>query len=395
MKKTLAAVAIMGAFAGSAMADVTVYGRLDTGLMFNQTKYTDSGSTFDITKDGWSMESGNYSSSRLGFKGVEKIGDDLTVGFVLETGIKSDTGLGFDGGFNREAQLSVTGKYGTLAVGRMGTIMSDSGSYGFAAAAMSPIGSGAVNFLGTGLFAGAQVEGDARFYNMITYQTPVMGGVQVSAQFGTSENENEFESYNDRYAALGVNYQAGALQMVAVAEYVNEDSETGEQDDMTTFNVGGNYDFGVAKVYAGAQYFKNADDAAGMIDILKTSKFEFAKAKYGQYYDDETIKGWMTDETDDAKGYSVTLGVSAPVMGGTACLGATYLDGEATISEDTSGPAKHDIKVWNVGASYEYPLSKQTYLYGIGGFTKYEAESVKGSGTVETFAAAVGIVHSF
>ena len=41
MKKTLAALAVLGAFAGSAMAtDVTLYGALDTGFEYIHTKTT-------------------------------------------------------------------------------------------------------------------------------------------------------------------------------------------------------------------------------------------------------------------------------------------------------------------------------------------------------------------
>ena len=39
MKKTLAALAVLGAFAGPAFAaDVTLYGRIDGGLQYNQNK---------------------------------------------------------------------------------------------------------------------------------------------------------------------------------------------------------------------------------------------------------------------------------------------------------------------------------------------------------------------
>ena len=39
MKKTLAAVAVLGAFAGSAFAaDVTLYGKVDMGLSYQNTK---------------------------------------------------------------------------------------------------------------------------------------------------------------------------------------------------------------------------------------------------------------------------------------------------------------------------------------------------------------------
>lgn len=41
MKKTLAALAVLGAFAGSAMAaDVTLYGAVDTGFEYKHTKTT-------------------------------------------------------------------------------------------------------------------------------------------------------------------------------------------------------------------------------------------------------------------------------------------------------------------------------------------------------------------
>ena len=50
MKKTLAAVAVLGAFAGSALAaDVTLYGRIDTGFNFS----SNSISVEDISHSLW------------------------------------------------------------------------------------------------------------------------------------------------------------------------------------------------------------------------------------------------------------------------------------------------------------------------------------------------------
>ena len=377
MKKTLAAVAIMGAFAGSAMADVTIYGRVDLGLMY--TEHTHVSDTLpNVKHDAVTMESGNYSASRIGFKGSEKIGDDLTVGFVYETGLAADDGTADKTFNNRESQVYVKGSFGTLAAGYMGTIMSDAGSYGFASAAMNPIGTGAVDFQGTGLFARAE----SRWSNMVLYQTPVFGGAQVSVQYGMG-NDAENESSNDRYYAVGVNYNKGALQLVAVVDYVNEASTEGEQDDMMTFNVGGNYDFGACKLYAGAQYFKNADNPAGAVDMLNEGLDAFGFQ--GNHY------------LDDGKGYAVTMAVSAPVMGGTFTLGGTYLDGEGYVQ---GGHAKqHDLKAWNIGASYEYSLSKQTYVYAIGGYTEFEAVSDRtaggGKGGYESASFGVGLVHSF
>lgn len=84
MQKTLAALAVCGAFAGSAMAaDVTLYGILDTGVGYSHVD-------FDGQKektDNFSMMAGQASGSRWGLKGTEDLGNGLTVGFILESGL--------------------------------------------------------------------------------------------------------------------------------------------------------------------------------------------------------------------------------------------------------------------------------------------------------------------
>lgn len=50
------------------------------------------------------------------------MGDNLTLGFILEAGFNSDIGVqGEDGKiFNRESQIYLTGDWGTLGFGRVG-----------------------------------------------------------------------------------------------------------------------------------------------------------------------------------------------------------------------------------------------------------------------------------
>ena len=51
MKKTLAAMAVLGAFAGSAFAaDVTVYGVVDLGLNYQHQKVGDADATDKLTQ---------------------------------------------------------------------------------------------------------------------------------------------------------------------------------------------------------------------------------------------------------------------------------------------------------------------------------------------------------
>ncbi len=131
MKKTLAALAVLGAFAGSAAADVTLYGKVDLGLNYQNTK-TDSDFGRDVDSTGtFSMKSGQNSGSRWGLKGVEDLGNGTKVGFVLENGFSADDGTMGQGGrlFGREAQLYVQGSFGKVAFGRMGSLTSACGTY--------------------------------------------------------------------------------------------------------------------------------------------------------------------------------------------------------------------------------------------------------------------------
>ena len=84
MKKTLAALAVLGAFAGSAMAaDVTLYGALDTGFEYIHTK-----TTGDKAVDTFDMQTGWDTGNRWGLKGSEDLGNGYKVGFKLESGFQ-------------------------------------------------------------------------------------------------------------------------------------------------------------------------------------------------------------------------------------------------------------------------------------------------------------------
>jgi len=91
MKKTLLALAAMGAFAGAAQAQssVTVYGTLDASMGRVDTGAT---ATNGITTK---VVGSAMTSDRLGFKGVEDLGGGKTARFQIETGLSpfsSNTG---------------------------------------------------------------------------------------------------------------------------------------------------------------------------------------------------------------------------------------------------------------------------------------------------------------
>lgn len=123
MKKTLIALATMGAMAGSAFAaDVTLYGLVDYG--FNYENLDQGSEQYD--SDAFTMKTGQNSGSRFGLKGSENLGNGMTVGFVLENGFNADDGTMDNNSrlFGRESQLYVQGAFGTVSFGRVGKLMS-------------------------------------------------------------------------------------------------------------------------------------------------------------------------------------------------------------------------------------------------------------------------------
>jgi predicted porin len=93
MKKSLLALATMGAFAGAAQAQssVTVYGIYDGGYdNRSMTEKTIAGVKSASQQS--QLSGGESATSRIGFRGVEDLGKGLSANFNLELGITAGTG---------------------------------------------------------------------------------------------------------------------------------------------------------------------------------------------------------------------------------------------------------------------------------------------------------------
>ena len=247
-KKTLAAVAVLGAFAGSAFAaNVTMYGIIDTGLGYTST---DKGYGEDVNK--FDMRSGQNSSNRFGVKGEEDLGNGVKVGFSLENGFSSDDGKlsTADRLFDREALLYVAGDFGELGMGRQGDLASGNGRYGLFGGKVSPFSTGWPDIAGHKYVMGA---GFGRMDNSVTYKTPTFAGFNVLAQYSfkkdSAKEGREGSSAVDRQYALGASFTAGDLYLTGIVTQTNLKS-LGQQDveDPLTVSLGGNYNFGVANL---------------------------------------------------------------------------------------------------------------------------------------------------
>lgn len=401
-EKTLVAVSVLGAFAGSALAaDVQLYGILDTGVGYSHIDMDTSG-VDDV--DSFEMKSGVGSGSRWGLKGTEDLGNGLTVGFILENGFDSDDGSEDSTGvmFNRESSLFLEGSFGKLAFGRMGALNSGQSSW-------SKVGM--INAFGTsyGEFT-AQASNvfslAGQWDNMIAYETPDFAGFKLFTQYGMGSNDNENESSSNRFYSLGVTYNNGPFAGYFAVDSINyktakfskgEWPNNGDDiDDSLTVTLGGSYDFDVVKIYLGAQYFDEVRLSSLGGPICRANDVR-----------DLGISGFDLSINDIAKlkGYGISLSGDAPLAGGRVMFGLGYVDTDAAdsldkaLSQNIAGFRDFEIQRYVVSAGYSYPFSKRTDVYGVASYMQDNEDTSRESGTLEQDPSAysfyVGLRHRF
>ena len=106
------AAAALGSAAVSSAAETRIY---DTG--FRMTNVRGGDNTFELV-------SGDNYSPAFGLEGSEELTGSTEVFFKLEQGYSVDDGaMTFEGRmFGRESVLGLRGSFGTIAIGRMGSI---------------------------------------------------------------------------------------------------------------------------------------------------------------------------------------------------------------------------------------------------------------------------------
>ena len=380
MKKTLAALAVLGAFAGSAMAaDVTLYGALDTGFEYKHAK-----STGEKAVDTFDMQTGWDTGNRWGLKGSEDLGNGYKVSFKLESGFNGDDGTMGQGSrlFGREAGLTLSGPFGSVAFGRFGGIASSAGTYDMLGYVESFDG-------GDGDVWG--FASSDRYDNMVVYQTPRFAGLQLTAQysfktdskddakytnadgtFGQHYSGDEGTSHAQRYASVGLSGEYGPASFAVGYELTkygaNDNGERALDKDGQLVFLGGNYDFEVVQLFAEAQYFKHQT-------ALNTNEWGEATA-FGK-------------DALGLKGYGLHLGAAAPLVGGTLTAGLYYVD----YSEEFDAKADQDYKFYGVSARYNYPLSERTGVYAGAGYGQTKADD--SGDKAQITQVYCGLVHTF
>ncbi|TFV96592.1 porin [Oxalobacteraceae bacterium OM1] len=236
MKKSLLALAVLGAFAGAAQAQsaVTIYGSFDGGLRY-RTNVNAAGDSV------WTMGStGTYNSNRLGFKGVEDLGGGMNAHFTLESGFNTGTGALNNANnqlFERTASVGLGGKAGNstwaLDLGRQ-----------YTNAFLTVITYDPFTFRYPGIALGVPATAGTRYNNDVKY-TGNFGPITARVEWALGEVPGNNNAGSAKSVSLG--YKDGPV--AAGAAYTVLRSATDLQTKHWT--LGGAYSLGFGRLTAG------------------------------------------------------------------------------------------------------------------------------------------------
>ena len=342
MKKTLVALAALAAVGAVSAQSVTLYGKIDTSLVF-----TDKAGTSTT-----SMDSGTMNGSRWGMKGTEDLGGGLNAVFQLEGGFSGDTaGIGQSTKgenpriFGRQAYVGVSGSLGTLTLGRQYTPADQ--ALGLDAAGAQGVNAGGAMY---STFCSNIKNIDSacagRQDNSINYSLPAMGGVVANVMLGLDESSTS-SLQPQKLVGLHVGYSAGPFAIGLATDNI---TATNAAKSDTGWLVGGNYNFGPAKV---SLIFSGGTSVADTVD-----------------------GGWA-------------LGAAIPV--GPTTVQLSYA---RETSKASGASAEAVTTAW--GSNVIYTLSKRTSVYG-SYINKEDAPAIvtATNPNVKVSVLGVGVRHDF
>jgi predicted porin len=251
--------------AASAQSSVTLFGIVDA--TFNHNNASGRASVSQLTNSG-------YNSSRIGFRGTEDLGGGMSASFWLEAAISNDDGRA--GGsiaagnqantvaantglnFNRRSTVSLAGGFGELRLGR------DYSPSFWNQTVFDPFGTNGVGTSQVNVAAGAMAPTiNTRVSNSIGYFLPPnLGGIYGQAAYWLGENPKNGAATEDDGKGFGLRVGYGSGPFNVAAAWSRTNYATG---DYRTWNIGGQWDFGVAKALA--QYQRDKLTAPADIDM--------------------------------------------------------------------------------------------------------------------------------
>jgi GBP family porin len=393
MKKSLIALAVLGALssAASAQSSVTIYGIVDVGV-----QYLDQGVNVAATgetplyrsESTWAINSGYQSGSRLGFRGAEALGGNWSAVFTLESGYDVSTGMSAQGGrlFGRQAWAGLAHTaLGTVALGRIATPSSGTGSFDIWGS-VDPFATGwGINSLGSTFIPSNALRED----NSIIWASPSWAGFKFAAQYSAniSGAESAPSGSNTQGYTLAGSWDWSLLKLAATYDVFNPSDSLASplygNPNQKMLQLGGVVNLKFLKIHAA---WANQDNVRIIQSGVTVSPGTF-----------NPVPGAPVNNQ------AYMLGVSVNLLGGSILGSYQKSDADTTTGRTTAGATysyEPDYDVWGVG--FSYPFSRRTNMYIGYGESNWDGNIVT-AGIPNTGAAnrfdtkqfALGIRHLF
>jgi predicted porin len=334
MKKSLLALAVLGAFAGaaSAQSSVTIYGLLDLAVTKGNGGTAPNGGANGLSEAYIMKQS---ASSRLGFRGNEDMGGGLSAQFHIEHRFTPDDGVAASPFWAARSYVQLTSAaVGSVYLGR------EYGPEFWPAVKTDPFGWDGVGQIGGMQYAGFSTAlngaSSIRTSNTLGYRSAKFGG--VTAQVAVSLGENA----------------AGAGRVVA-----------------------GNLEYANGPIYAGVGLAKITD---GTNDGHQLANFGFAW-DFGMVRPAFYYAASKTGAAGVVKGNDIMVALTAPI--GPGKLKAAWSRQDPNTNVNSNSFSK-------IGVGYDYSLSKRTNVYA-----DYGRGTSQVAGTTANSAFAFGVKHTF
>ena len=406
MKKSLLAVAAIGAFASAAQAQssVTVYGILDEGFVGSNQRLQAGSTVNKATTSG--IAGGNQSTNRLGFKGTEDLGGGTSAFFTYEiaVGMNDANSLTTVSNQNRQAFVGLAKKgLGNFAMGTQYTPIH--GNVG------ATSGNGQNNVMGDIIYTSAST----RNYDVNNAASATPNGSMLSSSNAgytvRTANMLKFQSENISGFEAQAFFTANGTNTTQTAS--SPTAQTGGKNDRNGW--GGAVNFSIAKFMATANYqsFKADNPFTGANGVTTGTPAVYGSAAqsgvnisdkqyyFGATYDFGILKAYAQyinrkaaseiDSNSYMKRSAQQIGVKAyltPVIESWASIGSGSYSAMNTVEN------KQNMQAYQLGTNYY--LSKRTNLYAI-----YGANNASYNGNNAANSAyngnqyALGVRHTF
>lgn len=321
----------------TAQSSLALYGEIDTSVVHISTPYN------SVT----GMASGGYSSSKVGVRGDEDLGNGYKLSYQLESSYKAD---GADSELKFGGRIILHGQFGELQIGKLSNLLS-----GLRDDINPTGGSGIIGLNASNLINGTaigSIDGSSSWSstNTIIYRSPNING--FSSRFGYSFGEQAGNTRLGSNTTARADYRSGPIHL-ATGYALARGGTDAQGISYRTFHLGASYK--VQNFQPALLYIAEHGDGQN-IDLYGFGwSFWQGSSEYRMSYTlfQNKVKN-LSNSQRLAFGYSYALSMRTRIF-----CSIAHLRNEEKASRKLAGSLSHSVSAGANVSGYEIGLSHQ------------------------------------